>query len=185
MRKQDFIKQLRKKLHGLSPVEIEERVTFYSEMIDDRVEEGASEADAVADIRGQLDSVLPEPSVRPRKGRSTWEIILLIVGSPVWLSLLVAAFAVVLSLYVSAWAVLISLWATVAAMAVSGFIAVIGGIVLAVSGNIPTGIALTGAALVCLGLSIFFFFGCKYLTAHSIALTQKLFHRLSRKEIVR
>ena len=43
MRKQEFLAQLRKALSGLPQDEIEERLTFYGEMIDDRMEEGLSE----------------------------------------------------------------------------------------------------------------------------------------------
>ena len=46
MNKQEFLNQLRSGLNGLPHEEIEERVMFYSEMIDDRVEEGLSEEDA-------------------------------------------------------------------------------------------------------------------------------------------
>ncbi len=40
MTKQEFIAELRKGLSGLPKKELEERLTFYSEMIDDRMEEG-------------------------------------------------------------------------------------------------------------------------------------------------
>ena len=47
MRKQEFLVQLRKGLSGLPQDEIEERLTFYEEMLDDRIEEGLSEEQAV------------------------------------------------------------------------------------------------------------------------------------------
>ncbi len=43
MNKQAFLTQLRKGLSGLPQEDIEERLAFYSEMIDDRIEEGLSE----------------------------------------------------------------------------------------------------------------------------------------------
>ena len=48
MGKQEFLAQLRKGLQGLPQEDIEERLTFYSEMIDDRMEEGLSEEEAVS-----------------------------------------------------------------------------------------------------------------------------------------
>ena len=39
MNKQEFLMRLREGLSGLPQNEIEERLTFYSEMIDDRIEE--------------------------------------------------------------------------------------------------------------------------------------------------
>ena len=43
MRKQEFIAVLRKKLSALPRRDAEERIAFYSEMIDDRIEEGLLE----------------------------------------------------------------------------------------------------------------------------------------------
>ena len=48
MDKQDFLTQLRKALSDLPREDIAEHLTFYSEMIDDRIEEGLSEAEAVS-----------------------------------------------------------------------------------------------------------------------------------------
>ena len=44
MTKLDFLMQLHSKLEKLPQDELEERLNFYSEMIDDRMEEGLSEA---------------------------------------------------------------------------------------------------------------------------------------------
>ena len=48
MRKQEFMDQLQKKLSDLPEDEVAERLGFYGEMIDDRMEEGLSEEEAVA-----------------------------------------------------------------------------------------------------------------------------------------
>ena len=57
MSKQDFLTELRKGLSGLSRDEIEERLTFYSEMILYRMEEGLSEEDAISEI-GSVDEIV-------------------------------------------------------------------------------------------------------------------------------
>ena len=60
MRKQEFLDTLRSRLSGLPRQELEERLAFYGEMIDDRMEEGLSEADRkmiekkMESIAGQL-----------------------------------------------------------------------------------------------------------------------------------
>ena len=51
MTKQDFLCALQKRLSGLPMRELEERLGFYGEMIDDRMEDGLSEADAVDNAR--------------------------------------------------------------------------------------------------------------------------------------
>lgn len=181
MNKRQFLKALRKRLSGLPRAELEERLRFYSEMIEDRIEEGLSEDEALAavgsveEIAAQILGEDPRPAARPKK--KAWEITLLILGFPLWFPLLVAAFAVVLSLYVSLWAVIISLWAVFAALAVCALALLIGGIVSAFGAMISLGIALVGGSLVCAGLSIFLFFGCKALTKGTCVLTKKLFQK--------
>ena len=50
MNKSEFLGALRKGLHGLPQDDIEERLAFYGEMIDDRTEEGLSEEEAVSAV---------------------------------------------------------------------------------------------------------------------------------------
>ena len=64
MDKQEFLKKLRQ---GLPAEDREERILFYTEMIDDRMEEGYSEEEAVASV-GSLDEILaqsPEANALP------------------------------------------------------------------------------------------------------------------------
>ena len=130
MTKQAFLEQLRKKLSGLPRAELAEQLAFYSEMIDDRMEEGLSEEDAVAAvglpvaIAGQV-TAEKAPVKRRMKG---WEIVLLVLGSPVWVPLLAAAVVVVLSVYISLWAVVGSLWSVFASLVVCAFFTVAAGV---------------------------------------------------------
>lgn len=59
MNKQEFLECLRKGLTGLPQEDIEEYRAFYSEMIDDRIEEGMSEAEAVSEI-GTTDDIIAQ-----------------------------------------------------------------------------------------------------------------------------
>lgn len=184
MNKQEFIVRLRKGLSGLPQEDIEERLTFYSEMIDDRMEEGLSEEEAVS-VVGTVDEIVTQivaetPLVKIAKKRikskrplSAGEIVLLVLGSPIWLSLLIAAFAVILSLYISLWAVIISLWAVFGSLIGCAFGGVIAGIVVVCSGNAPSGIAMLAAGIICAGFSIFMLYGCKVATKGILILTKK------------
>ena len=49
--------------------------------------------------------------VKPRRALRVWEIVLLSLGSPIWLSLLIAVAAVVFSIYVVLWSVIVVLFA--------------------------------------------------------------------------
>lgn len=185
MDKQEFLAQLRQGLSGLPQSDVEERLGFYEEMIEDRMEDGLSEEEAIAEIgpvQEIVDQIVAETpltklvreKIRPKHTLRAWEIVLLVLGSPLWLSLLVAALAVVLSFYGVIWSVILSLWAVEAALALSAVGGVVLGAVLSCQGNALPGLAVIGAGLACAGLSIFLFFGCKEVTRGILSLTGKL-----------
>ncbi len=185
MNKQEFLCELQAALNGLPHDNIKESILFYSEMIDDRMDDGMSEEEAVADI-GSVDEVasqiiaeipllkIAKEKIKPKRKMKAWEIVLLCVGSPIWVSLLVAAVAVILSLYIALWSVIIALWAAFGALIGGTVGGIAGGILFIVTGNIYSGVAMIGAGLVLAGLSIFAFFGCKAATRGIIVLTKKL-----------
>jgi len=185
MTKQAFLPQLRARLSGLPQQDIDERLNFYSEMIDDRIEEGLSEEEAVAAV-GPVDQIVSQiieetplakiavENAKPKRPLQAWEIVLLILGSPIWFSLLIAVFAVVFSLYIAVWAVVISLWSVFAALAGSALGCVAGGVIFIGSGHSLAGIAVIAAGLVCAGLAIFAFFGCKGATVGVAILSKKI-----------
>lgn len=151
---------------------------YYSEMIDDRMEEGLSEEEAVRAV-GSLENILaeiaqPKQSPAPKKKWQVWEIVLLVLGSPVWLSLLIAAFAVVLSLYAVVWSVIITLWSVFGSVIACAFAGIAVGIGFATIGNVPTAVAMIGAGLVCAGLAILLFFACEEISKGTVLLTGKL-----------
>ena len=185
MRKQEFLTNLEERLSGLPSKDVKERLSFYSEMIDDRVDEGVAEEEAVS-ARGALDGItsqiiaemplykMVKHKMDPQRRLKAWEIILLALGSPIWLSLLIALFSVVLAIYVTLWSLVISLWAVFASLVACAFGGVVGGAVLVCFGHTPLGEVLLACGLVCLGVSIFFFFLCKIGTKGCVWLSKKL-----------
>lgn len=183
MTKQEFLTSLRVKLSGLPRSEIEERLNFYGEMIDDRMEEGLSERDAVFAI-GSADSVASSVLKERYSGKQEqasgftthrmkgWEVLLLVLGSPIWLSLLIAAAAVIISLYAVMWSLVASVWAVFAAL-IGSAVGCVGVCVLILcQGMIAQGLATLAASLVCAGLGIFLFFGCLAATKGTVELTK-------------
>ena len=172
MNKEAFLKKLRKSLSGLPPKETEEQLSFYSEMIDDRMEEGLSEEEAVLAV-GPIEALAPIANKKEKTGRQlkAWEIVLLALGSPIWLALLISAAAVVFSVYVSLWSVVVSLWAVFGGLAGGSLGCVLGGAVIACTGDAASGIAAIGAGITCAGLTIFTFFGCMAATKGMAKLT--------------
>ena len=174
MTKQAFLNALRSKIATLPRREIKDRLDFYSEMIDDLTEEGRSEERAVARL-GSVDRIAAQiledarrentlTGVKYRKKASPWTILLLILESTIWLSLLIAAFAVLLSLLAALFSVVVSLWASFAALLLSGIGGIAACILFAASGHGITAIATLGASLICEGLAVLLFLGCKPLT---------------------
>ena len=80
---------------------------------------------------------------------------------------------VVIALYASVWAVIISLWSCFVSLAVSAPCAIAAGIIFICRGDVIPGIAIMSTSLVCAGLAIFAFYGCKAVTKHVIILTKK------------
>lgn len=185
MNKQEFLDGLRKGLTGLPQDDIEERLAFYSEMIDDRTEEGLSEEEAVAEV-GSVDEIIRQTvadtplsrvvkeRIKPKRRLRAWEIVLLILGSPIWLSMGLAVTATIFAIYAVLWSVIAALWAVFCAFAVCAVASVPGCIVIALRSGGAAGLAVLSAGIVCAGLSIFMFFGCREATKGVIVLTKKL-----------
>ena len=184
MKKSEFLWGLAEGLRGLPPADLERWVDYYREMIDDRMDEGLSEEEAVADlgsleeIRDQILTETPLPrlvkeSVRPRRKLRAWEILLLVVGSPIWVPLIAAAVILVASVYLSVWAVLLSLYAADLAVAVTGLAGGVALVQMLMAGRTAEGILFLGAGLVCIGLAILLFFGFNQLTKGLVWVTKR------------
>ncbi|MBQ7255543.1 MAG: DUF1700 domain-containing protein [Oscillospiraceae bacterium] len=185
MNKQEYLSRLRQRLSGLPQSDMDERVAFYSEMIDDRMEDGLSEEDAVAEI-GSVDEVvsqivaetplstLVKQRIKPKHRLQAWEIMLLILGFPLWFSLLIAAFAVLFSVYIVIWAVIISLWAVDVSFAAASLGGLITGFMMLCRDDAVQGWLMLGAAIVLAGLFLFLLLGCKSVTHVALALSRKI-----------
>ncbi len=181
MNKQAFLDRLRDGLSGLPREDVEERLTFYSEMIDDRMEDGLSEEEAVAEI-GSVDAIAAqlieetppdEDKSRPKRRLRAWEVVLLVLGSPLWLSVLAAAFAAVLTAFLTVWVVILSLWVVELALIGGFLIGAAAGVLFLMHGGVRK-LVLFGAGLVLAGLAVFLFFGCRAATKGGCALTKRI-----------
>ncbi len=185
MTKINFLLALHNKLSNLPQDEVEERLSFYSEMIEDRMEEGLTEDEAVSAI-GTVDEIamqitadiplakIAKEKLKSKRGMRIWEIILLVLGSPIWFSLLVALLAVVFSLYVSMWSVIISFWAVFVSLICCALSFICVGIGFALSTKKLSGITLIGMGVICAGISIFLFFLSRWLTKAIVLFTKNI-----------
>lgn len=182
MTKQEFIFELYKKLKNFPKKEVDESIAFYSEIIDDNIEDGLTEEQAVSklgsvdEIARQIASEIPlakivKHNAKPKRSLKTWEIVLLIALSPIWFSLFIGLFAGVISVYAVLWSVIICIWAVAGALCVVGPIAIIGGVVLSFIKG-AEGVTILGLGLFSLGLGIFMVFASKIITNYFIKLTK-------------
>lgn len=200
MKKNEFLSELRERLAGLSEMDLNRSLDYYAEMIDDRMEDGRSEDEAVAEVGTPAviaEEILKEmplaklvkARVKPKRKMAVWEVVLLVLGSPLWLALLITLFVAVLSLYIVLWSVVISLWAVELALAATVLAGVVALPISLIQGNVWAGIALLGAGIFAAGLSMFGFYGCLYVTKGACLLGKKLFLFVKscfiRKEAVR
>lgn len=185
MNKQEFLTKLRDGLSGLPQKDIEERISFYSEMIDDRIEEGMDQQKAIDEI-GSVDeiisrileetplSTLVKEKAYKKRNLKTLEIVLIILGSPIWFSLLIAAISIIFAVYTVIWSALISLWAIEVSFAACVLGMLAASIIFALRGKFIIAIASVGLGLIFAGLTIFLFFGCKAFTKGIFVMTKKI-----------
>lgn len=192
MNKQDFLATLRGLLNDLPAEDIRRSLDFYAEMIDDHMEEGMTEEDAVAavgsaeQIAGQIRGDAGAAPRKPKRKVKPWSLALILLGLPLWLPLLLAAASVIISIYVSIWAVIISLYATAVALGIISIVVFLMHLLYIPTGNVAGACLVLGAALVLTGITILFFVGLNLITKGVVWLTKKLFtwikHMLTRKE---
>lgn len=186
MNKQGYLEELSRKLRGLPKEDIEKSVGYYREMIEDRMEDGMSEEEAVAAMETPEEAAtlvfgeiplgkLVKTRLKPKHTLRVWEIVLIALGSPIWASLLLAVIAVVLAVYIVIWSVVVTLYAADFAFA-SGGIAGIGMFVFyIVQGKITEAVAFFGVGLLMFGLTILMFIGCGSAVKGMLWLSKKMF----------
>lgn len=173
MNREQFLKEVGARLKGLPREDAARSLEYYNEMIADHIENGLSEEEAVAamgsidDAVSQILSEIPLKKIvrektRPKKARRAWETVLLILGFPVWGSILIAICAVLFAVYAALWAMVVVLYAVDFALAASGVGCIAGGIIFLIAGGGPRSIVLFGAGFVLSGIAILFWFVSKY-----------------------
>lgn len=181
MNKKEFLAALRCGLAGFPRREREERIAFYREAIEDRMEEGLTEEEAVLAVGNptEIAAAVRSEATAASEGKGgrrprVWLTVLLVLGSPVWFSLLVSALAVLFSLYVTLWSLVISFWAVTVSLAVGAVGGVLSPILLAFGAALPEVLALVALAIASAGLAILSCFGSLAATKGAAALTARI-----------
>lgn len=184
MSKNEFLEELRSKLKGLPKEDVDERIEFYSEAIDDRIEEGKTEEEAIKEI-GTVDEVVREiaedtplielvkKKMKPKKERATWEIVLILLGFPIWLPLLITIFTIAFVCYVLIWVLVIVTYSVELSFIAVGLFGTIGSLFMVFAGGFQASNLALG--LVSLGAACLFYFVCVKATKLTIKLSNKIF----------
>lgn len=185
MNKQEFLEKIRNQLAGLSEDDIKKSIDYYTEMIEDRMEEGLTEEEAVKEM-GKPEEVasqilmdtpfskLVKVKVKPKKSLSILSIILIVLGSPVWLPLVAAFFIIILSVYIVLWSFVLVLYSVVLSLAAGGVSGLLASVMIMFNVDILCGVFTLGVAIVCAGLSVLLFFGSNQVVKGILFLSKKI-----------
>ena len=191
MTKSEFLAELSLRLNGFSREDIAASLAYYNEIIDDRIEDGANEEEAVAAIgtpaqaAAQILEDMPlgkllKAKLSGGKRLPTWATVLLIAGSPIWIALLASMFAVIISLYAAIWTITISLCAAWLAFAISPLAGLFLLVLSTLQGNFGGGLVLLGSGCILGGLALFLFRPCLVLCKGGWLASKKLFLAIKR-----
>lgn len=176
MREAEFFATLRERLKGMNQEDLERSLEYYREMIADSIEDGMTEDEAV-DALGSMDEIVAslqaEPAVEvireaekevpnPPKQRGArlrwWHVLLIVLGSPIWLAVAAVLLALLIVVYVVLWAVVLVFWAVDAALYACGAALALKSLAAYGSGLWPVGMLAFGAGMVLFGLAVFWMF---------------------------
>ena len=185
MKKDEFIARLRKNLSGLPKDEREDRVSFYSEMIDDKLADGYPEEEVIEDL-GTPEEVAKEvigdtplrtiikERVKPKRSLRGWEVVLLVLGFPLWFPLVLTIFILFLSGFIVVWSLMIALLAVDLALVVGGIGSIVIGIMTIQSKGMTSAAFIAGAGMAVTGLGIIFILSTKGILKGLGKLTKKM-----------
>lgn len=185
MNRSEFITELQSRLQGVPQEDIKRSVDYYSEMIDDRVEDGMEEAEAVAAL-GSMEEIITQilsevslpklvkEKVKPKRALKAWEIVLLILGAPLWIPICLTLLLLVLTFYLIVWDLIISLYSLDLVLLLTGL--VLEGLAIGnvVSGNGVVALFLAGVGLILMGLSVLLFFVFNLATKGILFVSKKI-----------
>lgn len=189
MNKAEFLNELKKQISEYPIEETQKSMEYYAEMIDDRVEDGMTESEAVASL-GTVDSIanqikceLPittlvkQRAKKQSKGKKmpVWAIILLILGFPLWGGIVLFILGMVIMFYSLIWTMDVVLWSVVLTFGAGALTGIIGFFVSLFRLSFGSAVFYLGSGMLCGGLGIFIFIGTLLITKGIILGTKQCF----------
>jgi len=155
-------------------------------MIDEKMDEGLTEDEAVAAIGTPeeiADGILRETPlaklvkerVKPKRQLTALEIVLIVLGAPLWLPIIIAILAVVFSVIVSLWAIVISLWTVPLSLGLAAVAVLLLTIVNLIACRFGRVFLMLGVGLFLLGFGLIWSVVCLYMTKGIIWICKMIF----------
>lgn len=168
MTKNEFLESLRNALSEMDEEDRAKQLEYYSEMIDDRIEDGCTEEEAISalgsiyDIKKTIFAEMPllkkvKTNIKPKKKMRAWQKVLLIISAPIWGSLFFAFACVAFALLIVVWALVISLYAVTFSLAISSIAMLASSPILLMNANAVQAVIIFGAALIVAGIALLSF----------------------------
>ena len=179
MTKQNFIEKLKKELKDESYETVCQAINYYEEMIDDLMEDGYREEEAIlklGNVKDILKNMKAQEVVEISKMKKSTVVtitILLILGFPLWGSLLAAAACLVLSFYILIWCIPI----LTVALGIGGFLSFVVGILgsfILFGDSVSLGLTQLGITALLGALSIIGFYLTYLVSGRILHFTKKI-----------
>ena len=165
MNKKEYLDSIRSKLTGLPEKDIDSAIEYYEEAIEDRIEDGLTEEQAINAVgtpeeiaeKILMDSSIPKlitAKAKPQRRLKGWEIALIIIGSPLWI--MIAAWLLIIFLWVILvlFFVMLAIICFVLGIIVGSLGGIVAGIAQLFSGGGAQALALIGICIMMLGIGV-------------------------------
>lgn len=194
MTKSTFIDVLRGLLESLNEDECNKFISYYEEIIEDYKESGLTEQEVIEKIgspQSIANNILSEQDSSniniPSFNSKILNIILLILGFPLWGSLLLTAVLLILSAYIIIWCIPVTTGVSSISFFVASLVSIIGSPFM-MTDVLTVGIVQLGLGITSVGISILLGLVTIYLSKKFIVITKQLTFKVFKsfnKKVVR
>ncbi|WP_346905870.1 DUF1700 domain-containing protein [Clostridium sp.] len=180
MNKSEFFNSLRESLTPLSKEECNKFIIYYEEIIEDYKESGLTEEEAIDKLgnpRSIANDILSEQDTVDIKiapfNNNILNVVLLVLGFPLWGSLLLAVALLILSVNIIIWCIPFITGMSSTVFFIAALVSIIGAPFM-IGDILAVGIVQLGVGIASIGISILLAFLTVFLSRKFIVITKKL-----------
>lgn len=200
MTRELFLEQLQIALTDAKIEHVDSLVEYYNEMICDRIEDGMEEQDAIAAL-GSIDEIIKEMILEKpigtlvkdtvtkshhtakESGKNTLWMVFIILGSPLWIPLLLTLLIILGVIYMIPWIMIMTFFIILASFGISALAGIISFVNCLISMDIGTALVSLGVALILGSLSVFLVKPVLWLTKQTLQLGASVIRSIKKRII--